>query len=123
MSFQFTSAQLDRMAELRLEDHLRSFIVEGSQDRQATYAELTSPEGAAEIRRQVARARSYGFTAELDLARYVISAWLLGVDFDTRLPAMAQILADTRLTPAQRAEAIQQVTTTLLATLYGAKPQ
>jgi hypothetical protein len=48
---------------------------------------------AAEIARQVDRAGSHGLDDEHAAARYVYAGWLLGFDFDTRIPAVAQVLA------------------------------
>lgn len=120
MTLQFSSAQLDQLAESRLESHLKSFLLAGAADPEATRAELASPQGTAMLRQQVARARGHGLSAELDVARYVIAAWLLGPEFDTRLPAMAQVLGDSRWTAAQRAESVERTATALLAALHGA---
>ena len=120
MTLHFSSAQLDQLADSRLESHLKAFLLAGAADPEATRAELASPEGTAMLWHQVARARNHGLSAELDIARYVIAAWLLGPEFDTRLPAMAQVLANGRLTAAQRAETVERTATALLASLYGA---
>jgi hypothetical protein len=58
------------------------------------------------IHRQVARARTHGLNDERSVATYVYAAWLLGEEFDRRVPAMAQVLAERRLHAAEKATAI-----------------
>jgi hypothetical protein len=50
--------------------------------------------------------------------RFIVTAWLLGLDFDTRLPAMREILAEPRLSSTQKMDAIEALTTTVLNGLY-----
>lgn len=117
MSLYFSEQQLQETAENRYLGQLRDLLVAGSTHPAATRTELDSPEGTATLQAQVANARRYGMRSELDLARYVITAWLLGLDFDTRFPAMAEVLAIERLGPSQKAEALERISTTLLETL------
>lgn len=119
MSIQLKAGQMEKIAESRFLGRLREILLEGLVDRRATFDELASPAGTAMLRMQVANANRYGLTSELDVARYVITAWLLGVDFDTRFPAMAEVLASEQLTPSQKAEALERLATTLLQTLNG----
>lgn len=117
MSLYFSEQQLQETAENRYLGRLRDLLVAGSTHPAATRTELDSPEGTATLQAQVANARRYGMRSELDLARYVITAWLLGLDFDTRFPAMAEVLATERLGLSQKAEAMERISTTLLETL------
>lgn len=111
--------QLQLLGESHFVNKLRGILLEGAGDPAATRAELSSAQGEAALRSQIAAARRHGMASELDIARYVITAWLLGPDFDTRFPAMAEVLASARLTPSQKAEALERITETLLATLRG----
>ncbi len=111
--------QVQRLGEGHFVNKLRGILLEGANDPAATRAELVSPQGEAALRAQIAAARRHGMASELDIARYVITAWLLGPDFDTRFPAMAEVLASDRLTRSQKAEALERITETLLATLRG----
>ncbi|WP_374438755.1 hypothetical protein [Inhella sp.] len=106
--------QLGDAAQLRFESRLAALIAQGQPE---AAAELESPEGRAMLRRQCRRAERYGLRTELELARYVITAWLMGPQFDEELPAMAEILNAPSLTPAQKAEAIERVASTVLEQL------
>ena len=83
----------------------------------AAPAALQTPDGQAMLWQLVQRAQGHGLHAELDIGRYLVCAWLLGPDFDTRLPAMQQILAEPRLSPSQRADAIERLAGTVMDTL------
>lgn len=45
-----------------------------------------------EVAGQIAKARGYGLLTEQEVASYVISAWLLGQDFDKEFPAAQEVL-------------------------------
>ena len=107
----FSSQQLDTVAESRFQQRLRDFMLESLPDSRGV---IDTPEGKKNIAAQCAKARSYGMIIELDIANYIITAWLLGLDFDTRLPAMKEILATPDLTPSQKAALISQVSSLLL---------
>jgi len=67
---------------------------------------------------QVDRARKlYGFTAEIDLVTYVITAWTLGAEFDTEMPAVAETLKAEHLSPRDKSEWIAEFTKKLLRAL------
>lgn len=114
MSLSFQSAQFDDLARCRFESRLTAVIVETCPGAKG---QIDTPEGQQMLRRQCQRASRYGLVAELDVARYVVTAWLLGTDFDERFPAMAEILNSESLRPAQKAETIELVCTAVLAEL------
>lgn len=72
------------------------------------------------IRRQVVRARGHGLTDERSVATYVHAAWLLGEEFDRRIPAISQILADTTMTAAGKARALADFSRLVFRALGGA---
>ena len=86
------------------------------------HPDVSADAGNAFLREQMVQARRYGLVAELDVARFVITAWLLGANFDTRLPAFAEILNDPQLTPSQKSKAIELIASDLLATLRASAP-
>lgn len=106
--------QLDELAKQRFENKLIGLI--GRHDLEAR-ADLETPDGRAELRRQCERARAYGLSRSADLARYVVTAWLMGPDFDSQHGAMREVLTSTRLSPAQKADAIGKITVAVLRTL------
>jgi len=112
---QFDAAQVDRLADLHFRERVIQILSSVEPDASA---ELRSPSGLHQLDMLMARARSHGLSAELDLGRFIVTAWLLGLDFDTRFPAMREILAEPRLSPTQKMDAIEALTTTALNGLY-----
>ena len=112
---QFHADQIDRLSELQFRERLIQVLsaIDPSAER-----ELHSPAGLSQLDALIARARGYGLLAELDIGRFVVTAWLLGLDFDQRFPAMQEILTEPRLSPTQKADAIEQLCTTVLDRLH-----
>jgi hypothetical protein len=111
-------SQSDQLATERLLDRIVDILC-------ATYLDarprLTSGPGRRVLREQYGKANGYGLSSELDVARYIITAWLLGTDFDTRFPAMQETLRDASLSPERKAESIEEFSVTLLETLQAGK--
>jgi hypothetical protein len=101
------SASIDKVTTLLIESDPKASKV------------LASPEGKKILRQQFEKAQGYGLTSELDIGRYLITAWLMGLDFDTRLPAMQEILSAPNGTSEQKADAIEKVSVALFKTLQG----
>lgn len=106
--------RFEALAEARFEDRLERLLIEHDTSARG---QIDTPEGRAELRAQCANARRYGLYTEFDIARYVVTAWLMGVDFDRRFPAMTAILTDASLSPTQKADMIEQLTSSVLAEL------
>jgi len=58
------------------------------------------------IHRQVGRARCHGLNDERSVATYVYAAWLLGEEFDRRIPALKQILGERRMKASEKTAAL-----------------
>lgn len=58
------------------------------------------------IHRQTARARAYGLNDERSVAHYVYTSWLMGEEFDRRIPAISQILRERRMTATEKSTAL-----------------
>jgi hypothetical protein len=114
---QIHPAQVVLFGEAASIDKVSSLLIEA--DPKAATA-LASPEGKKILRQQFEKAQGYGLTSELDIGRYLITAWLMGLDFDTRFPAMQEILTAPRGSSEQKAEAIEKVSIALFKTLQGA---
>ncbi|MBW8760556.1 MAG: hypothetical protein JF586_23480 [Burkholderiales bacterium] len=69
-------------------------------------ARIDFPALVGAIQRQTARARAHGLSDERSVATYVHTAWLMGEEFDRRIPAVAQILADKAMSAADKARAL-----------------
>ena len=114
MIISFSQFQIDRLTDQYFESRLAGVLAEG--DPQAAVA-FTTPDGLNELKEQCRKARTYGLISELDVAKYVVSAWLLGQDFDERFPAIQEFLRTDRLEPSQKAEAIERITMSVLVEL------
>jgi hypothetical protein len=112
--------QLANIATSRFEQRLVRVLVETVPDAQGV---IDTPKGRQLLREQCDLARSYRLLSELDIARFVITAWLIGPQFDSRIPAFTEILNDTQLTPSQKSEAIARVASTVLTELTISKYQ
>jgi hypothetical protein len=102
-----------RASEERFADRLVNFL-------QAQFPDaLSEPRGQlkAAIVDQVARARGHGFTTEAQLAIYVTTAWVLGPEFDTRMPPMEEALANPLSTPQDKVAFLELWTKKLFRTL------
>ena len=118
MALRFSEEQFAQLAELRFERRLTQILIDA--DPRAEEA-LSTEDGRTVLRGQVAKSRRYGLTTEIEIARYVITAWLMGLDFDTKFPAMAEILTSEDLLPSQKAEAIEKLTIQVLFGLNGGR--
>lgn len=54
------------------------------------------------LAQQMDRAAAHGLLDERSAARFAYAGWLLGFDFDTRIPAVAQVLAEPGLSADRR---------------------
>jgi hypothetical protein len=106
--------QLDELGAQRILDRIAGIICGSYPDAKPA---LSTSTGRKILEDQYRKANGYGLTSELDTARYVITAWQLGTDFDTRFAAMREILTKPGLAPDRKAESIEQFTVTLLDTL------
>ena len=114
MAITFSQSQVWQLADQHFERRLAGVLA--NTDPQAAEA-FATPDGMNELRLQCSQARTYGLESELDIAKYVISAWLLGQDFDERFQAIQECLSTDRLLPSQKAEAIERITMSVLAEL------
>jgi len=80
----------------------------------------------AELREGVAfmleKATHYGLQTEIDQVNYVVTAYLLGLNFDTEMPAATEILTDKYLSGTQKADWLQQWTQQLFQVLAEGQP-
>ena len=92
-------------------------IIRRNHPEQAAKMDFATVVGA--FHRQAAKAQRYGLTDEHSAATYVYTAWLMGEEFDTRIPAVAQILADKRMKAAEKAKALGNFSRLVFRTLSG----
>ena len=115
-----TSEQMARMGWLAFEARLVALVRE-CYPRQC--AHLDNEQMRVAIRPQMARARQHGLTDERSMATFVNAAWLLGENFDERIPALAQVLAAPTLAAADKARAIDDFQRSVFHALADAPPR
>ena len=93
-------------------------IIRRNHPEQAQKMDFAAVVGA--FHRQAAKAQHYGLTDEHSAATFVYTSWLMGEEFDTRIPAVAQILNDRRLKAAEKARALGNFSRLVFRTLSGA---
>ena len=113
---QISSEQWNQMGRDSFDARLIA-IIRRNHPEQAGKMDFAAVVGA--LRRQVAKAQHYGLTDEHAAATYAYTAWLMGEEFDTRIPAVAQILADRRMKTTEKAKALSNFTRLVFRTLSG----
>ncbi|MBW8760555.1 MAG: hypothetical protein JF586_23470 [Burkholderiales bacterium] len=116
---QISSDQWKQMGQDSFDARLIA-IIRRNHPEQAQKMDFAAVVGA--FHRQVAKAQRYGLTDEHSAATYVYTAWLMGEEFDTRIPAVAQILNDKRMKAAEKARALGNFARLVFRTLAGAAP-
>ena len=96
-------------------------IIRRNHPEQAAKMDFASVIGA--FHRQAAKAQHYGLTDEHSAATFVYTAWLMGEEFDTRIPAIAQILGDKRMKAIEKAKALANFSRLVFRTLSGDAPR
>jgi len=93
-------AVLNQYADKRFEKKMMNFLNQHFDNaRQKPKKELLQM-----VEEQIAKARFYGLTTEIHIATYVTSAWLWGMEFDTEIPEVKEILTSSKYPPDDKAE-------------------
>ena len=117
MTNQISSEQWKQLGRDSFDSRLIG-IIRRNHPEQAAKMDFATVVGA--FHRQAAKAQRYGLTDEHSAATYVYTAWLMGEEFDTRIPAVAQILADRRMKATEKAKALANFSRLVFRTLSGA---
>ncbi len=104
------SAYLGKLAFIR---RLRELICEQFPDARRIPKHELNPE----IFQQLQRAERYGMHSEHAAATYVMTAWLLGPDFDEKFPRAGECLQNPETPESHKVLWLQTFATTLLETL------
>jgi len=107
-------SQFAQMGEVSFVERLRSVLLESFPEQVRA---IPATELNAEILRQARRAETYGMTSETSAATFVVTAWMLGLDFDTRFEDVQHTLTSTWLTQDQKSNWLQQFSVKLLEAL------
>jgi hypothetical protein len=114
---QISSEQWNRMGRDSFDARLIA-LIRRNHPEQAAKMDFGSLISA--FNRQTAKARQYGLNDEFSVATYVYTAWLMGEQFDTRIPAVAQILGDKQMLAPDKARALGNFSKLVFRTLSGA---
>jgi hypothetical protein len=104
------SAYLGKLTFIR---RIRELICEQFQEARSIPRHEFNPE----IFRQLKRAEKYGLQSEHGAATYVMTAWLLGPQFDEKFPAAQERLKDPETPEAQKVLWLQTFSVNLLDAL------
>jgi hypothetical protein len=104
---------LDKVAEADFVGRAATFLIESFPEA----ANLPAEELVAAVGRQIDKAKGYGLASERQAAAYLISAWLLGEDFDSRFPAARIALSVTDMSADEKAKWLEEWTVELFRTL------
>jgi hypothetical protein len=113
---QISSEQWARLGRDSFDARLMA-IIRRNHPEQAAKMDFAALVGA--FHRQAAKALRYGLTDEHAAATYVYTAWLMGEEFDSRIPAIAQILNDRRMKAAEKAKALANFSVLVFRALSG----
>jgi len=93
-------AVLNQYADKRFAKKMMNFLNQHFDNARQTPKEELLPM----VKEQIGKARSYGLITETQIATYVTSAWLWGMDFDTEIPEAEEILTSSKYPADDKAE-------------------
>lgn len=112
--FTISDQQMSALATETMANRLFEHLLESFPDQ-------VTPGDKAELKpviiEQMELADRYGFETEQQIAIFVTSAWLLGLGFDQRYPAVQECFVQSGLMPGEKAEWLQAFTETMFLTL------
>jgi hypothetical protein len=114
MPLKISKRQMEHLAN----DSLTRRIIATLRDKFPTEIDAEDPQQLSEtVRDQIGLARQRGFVSEYGVATFVVTAWILGLGFDTRMPAVAECLAREDMPEEEKALWLEQYCTLLLTKL------
>lgn len=114
MALTITQKQFEQLSDSVMTSRLIAAL------RQKFPAEIDAeePQQLSEIvTEQLNVARQYGLLSEYSIAIFVVTAWVLGLGFDTRIPAVAECLANEDMNEEDKALWLEQYSVLLLTKL------
>jgi hypothetical protein len=117
--FTISNEQMSKLGQALFEERMVRLIREDYPEHAAAFTDQAL---TAEIWRQAGRAQGYGLEDEQAVATYVMTAWLLGPEFDL-VPAMVQVLNAPELSAASKAKALRDFTLSVFAALDARSPR
>jgi hypothetical protein len=112
--FVISKSRFAQMGEASFVERVRGVLLEAFPEQVDA---IPAAELNAEILRQARRAEAYGLKSEASAATFVITAWMLGLDFDTRFADVHRTLNSTWLTQDQKSSWLESSSVKLLQLL------
>ena len=114
---QISQSQWDSMGQASFDERLIAILRTNhpAQVEAMPFAELLRA-----LHRQKERAKLYGLHDERSVAQYVYTSWLMGEEFDRRIPSVNQILCDRRMTAPQKSTALSHFSQLVFGALAAA---
>ena len=109
-------SQQSKLAELldaRFIDRMAQMLL----DRQEPNQQQPIDHLRLDVKRMVQKAQQYGMNTERDAAGFVVTAFLLGEDFDRQFPAAGPVLQSNALSGEDKAAWLANWTTEMFQTL------
>lgn len=98
-----SQAQWDKMGQDSFDARLVGIL---RKNHPAQVGRMPFADLVAAIHRQTAQAGCYGLHDEHSVATYIYTAFLMGEEFDRRIPAIQQILRERRMPSPKKAQAL-----------------
>lgn len=114
---QISRSQWDAMGQASFDDRLIAIL---RAHHPAQVAAMPFAELVRALHRQKDRAQAYGLDDERSVAQYVYTSWLMGEEFDRRIPSINQILRDRRMPATQKGAALSHFSQLVFGALAGA---
>jgi hypothetical protein len=114
MLLKISKLQMEHLAD----DSLTRRIIATLRDKFPTEIDAEDPQRLSEtVRDQIGLARQHGFASEYGVATFVATAWVLGLRFDSKIPAVAECLARKDMPEEEKALWLEQYCILLLTKL------
>lgn len=114
MALKITKRQMEYLAD----DVLTRRIIATLREKFPTEIATEDPQRlSATVRGQIGLARQYGFVSEYGVTTFVATAWMLGLGFDKKLPAVAECLARANMSEEDKALWLEQFSILLFTRL------
>jgi len=108
-----TLKKFEAKEEHDFENRLMDYLKEKFHEAAKIPNEILRPDVAVQLQ----RGRSYGLTTEYELAKYLITSWLLGLRFDEEFPEAARILTAPGSSGRLKVDQLSSLTVRILRTL------
>ena len=111
--FQLREQHMQAIGRNIFVDRVTKFLIEEFPEA----GDMDHSELGDEVARQVRKAESYGLHTERQAVKYVVTAWMMGTDFDTKFDATRGVLPSEQFTADEKAEWLEEWVMTIFEAL------